>query len=241
MGVKANDLIIYPLSENAVTIEFGNTINETAIGRVMAFDRQLTNKPFAGMYQTVPAYATLTVFFDPMEIVYQNELPGKSCFEKVSGYLKGLTDEHNPGLKVENDMITIPVCYGGKFGTDMEYFTETNRLTVDEVIRMHSESIYKVCMIGFIPGFTYLGGLNPALEIPRKDTPVKVMPGSVGIGGTQTGIYPLETPGGWQIIGRTPLRMFDARRQQPSLLKTGDRVKFEPINFSDFEQYRSEG
>ena len=106
----ANDLAIYPLSESAVTIEFGNTFEKMVMARVMAFDRQLINKPFAGMYQTVSAHTTLTVFFDPIEIIYQNELPGKNCFEKVSGYLKGLTDEYNTGLSVENDIITIPTA-----------------------------------------------------------------------------------------------------------------------------------
>ena len=232
-----NNLQVYPLSECALTIEFRRSIDDAIVTRVNAFDRLLNKKGMPGMYQTVPAYASLTVFFDPL-ILLNSSLPGKTGFDKARNYLLELNEEIGLSLELEgSSLITIPVCYGGEFGGDLEYVAAYTKLNNEAVIKLHSEAVYKVCMIGFIPGFAYLGGLSPALEIPRKGTPVKVAPGAVGIAGSQTGIYPLETPGGWQIIGRTPVCLFDAKRSQPSLLKTGDRVKFEPITFSEFEKY----
>jgi inhibitor of KinA len=232
-----SDLQVYPISEGAVTIEFGKTVDEDIVNRVNAFDRLLQQKAMPGMYQTVPAYASLTVFFDLLTL-FNAPLPGKTGFDKARAYLLGL-NEQTSGFEDagQSEIITVPVCYGGVFGYDLEYVAGHTKLDSYEVIKLHSEVVYKVCMVGFIPGFAYLGGLNPALEVPRKATPVKVSPGAVGIAGRQTGVYPLETPGGWQIIGRTPLRLFDAKRSQPSLLKANDMVKFEPISLSEFEKY----
>jgi inhibitor of KinA len=232
-----NDLYVYPLSEGAITIEFGNIIDEGIINRVNAFDRLLQQNGLPGMYQTVPAYTSLTVYFDPL-VLAADSLPGTTCFDKARSYLLALKDEDTSASKSESAaVVTIPVYYGGVFGSDLEYVASHTKLSADEVIKLHSDVIYKVCMVGFIPGFAYLGGLNPLLEIPRKATPVKVSPGAVGIAGSQTCIYPLETPGGWQIIGRTPLQLFDAKRAQPSLLKAGYKVKFEPISLPDFKKY----
>ena len=235
-STTANDLTIYPLSESAVTVEFGNTIDETLMNRINRFNQLLHQKPFPGLYDTVPAYTTLTVFFDPFKLILQNELPGKSCFEKVSNYLQQVRDDGEPSSASETDIIGIPVCYGGSLGPDLEYVAEFHHLTDDEVISLHSSAVYKVYMIGFIPGFAYMGGLPDKLDTPRKDMPRKAVPaGAVGIAGKQTGIYPLETPGGWQIIGQTPVKLFDENRQPPALLKAGDRIRFEAISLLDFE------
>ena len=233
-----SDLQIYPINEGAVTIEFGKTIDEDIVDRVNAFDRLLRQKALPGMYQTVPAYTSLTVFFDLLTLL-DAPLPGKTGFDKARTYLLGLNEQEGDFEQTgQSKIITIPVCYGGPFGADLEYVADFTKLNSDAVIKLHSEVVYKVCMVGFIPGFAYLGGLNPLLEIPRKATPAKVSPGAVGIAGCQTGIYPLETPGGWQIIGRTPTCLFDAKRPEPSLLKANDKVKFEPISVSEFEKYR---
>jgi len=235
-----NDLQVYPLSECAVTIEFGKTIDDHILKRVNAFDRLLHQNPLPGMYQTVPAYASLTVFFDLL-LLANAPLPGKSGFDKARTYLLGLNEETGLSLDTaETSVVTIPVCYAAALGTDLEYVAARTGLSAEEVIRLHSEAVYKVCMIGFIPGFAYLGGLNPLLAIPRKGTPVKVQPGAVGITGTQTCVYPLETPGGWQIIGHTHVRMFDPNRLRPALLKAGDLVRFEPVSLADFEKYKHE-
>jgi len=231
--ITANDLTLYPISECAITVEFGNTIDEGLMSRISRFNRALSQNPFPGMYDTVPAYTTLTVFFDAVQVIRQNDLNGNSCFEKVSGYLENLKEDDDSAPSSESEIISIPVCYGGKFGPDLQYVAEYHNLTVDEVIGLHTDAIYKVYMIGFIPGFAYMGGLNDLLETPRKDTPQKVPAGAVGIAGKQTGIYPLETPGGWQVIGQTPVILFDAHRQPPALLKAGDRIKFEAISLSE--------
>ncbi len=234
----ASQPVFYPLGENALTIEFGSVIDEAISNRVTAFNRLLNQKPFPGMYQTVAAYATLTIFFDPKTVINQKNITGTTCFEKVRNYLLSIKIGDVQNHAGEAQVITIPVCYGGEYGPDLQYVAEYHQLSPEEAIQLHSAAIYKVYMIGFIPGFTYLGGLDARLETPRKSTPRNsVQPGSVGIAGAQTGIYPLETPGGWQIIGRTPLKMFDAAREQPALLKAGDRVKFEPVDGAGFEKY----
>lgn len=227
---------VYQLTEGAVTLEFGTAISEALMNRVNSFNQLLSGNPLPGMYQTVPAYASLTVYFDPVTLIYST-LPGITCFEKARGYILELDRRSDPTEKsTASRLITIPVCYGGAFGPDLEFVAGRHQLTIGEVIRLHSKVEYKVYMIGFIPGFSYMGGLNPILETPRKQTPVRVPAGAVGIAGNQTGVYPLDTPGGWQIIGRTPLKMFDAGRDEPSLLKAGDRVRFETINLSEFEK-----
>ncbi len=234
----ASQPVFYPLGENALTIEFGSVIDEVVSNRVTAFNRVLNQMPFPGMYQTVAAYATLTVFFDPKTVISQKDLIGNTCFEKVRHYMQGIKVEDARDKAGDGQVITLPVCYGGEYGPDLQYIAEHHQLSPEEVIQLHSAAIYKVYMIGFIPGFAYMGGLDASLETPRKSTPRNgVLPGSVGIAGAQTGIYPLETPGGWQIIGRTPLKMFDAAREQPALLKAGDRVKFEAIDRANFEKY----
>jgi len=233
---------IYPLCEYAVTIEFGNSIDDGALRRVTAFNRLLLQKPFPGLYQTVPAYASLSVFFDPVIVIGQGSLPGIACFDKVCTYLRLLYSENiRPSDDTASKVITIPVCYGLEYGPDMAELAENKNLPVDEAIRLHSAPTYTVFMIGFVPGFAYLGGLNPLLESPRKAIPRTIVPvGSVGIAGAQTGIYPLATPGGWKLIGRTPIRLFDATRSQPAWLKAGDKVKFEPISAGDFKNYSDE-
>jgi inhibitor of KinA len=183
----------------------------------------------------VPAYTTLSIFFDPVKVIQLQELPGKDCFEKVSGYLLSLEKKLKNTPAVQRDVITIPVCYGGDLGPDINEVAALHNLTADEVISLHSSAEYKVYMIGFVPGFAYLGGLNDLLATPRKATPRSAVPaGAVGIAGKQTGVYPLKTPGGWQIIGQTPVKVFDANRPQPSFLKAGDRVVFKPIDMPGF-------
>lgn len=225
---------IYALSENAVTLQFGQSISEETLRNINAYNTLLGKQPFPGMQTTVPAYATLSVFYDVWQVI-QSNLPGKSCYEKVSRYLQGLQSEPAHQTK-PYDTVAIPVCYGGDFGPDLEVVAQVNKLTVEEVIKLHSSAIYKVFMIGFVPGFAYLGGMDANLTTPRKTTPRKAVPaGSVGIAGGQTGVYPMETPGGWQIIGQTPLCLFDAKRSRPALLKAGDEVKFESISYTQFQ------
>ncbi|NCD69043.1 5-oxoprolinase subunit PxpB [Mucilaginibacter agri] len=231
---------IYSLSEQSVTLEFGHEISEELHHQISSFDRLIHSNTFAGFKTTVPAYSTLSIFYDILE-VSQSDMPGEDCFTKVSNYLhqlqsEQLTQPNTPNNSITN--ITIPTCYGGEYGEDIAEVAQLNNLSIDEVISLHSTAIYKVYMIGFVPGFAYLGGMDQRLATPRKPSPRKAIPaGSVGIAGEQTGIYPLETPGGWQLLGRTPIKLFDANKAQPSLLKAGDQVKFQPIDHNQFNQY----
>jgi len=228
---------IYALSEKAVTVVFGNVISETLWRLISSFNQLLVQNPFAGLSTTVPAYSTLTVFFDPL-LVATGGLRGKTCYEKVAGYLKQLSHSKPNQTVLAGNHIVIPVCYGGDFGPDILTVAQSNGLTQAEVIALHNSAVYSVFMIGFVPGFAYMGGMPPGLATPRKETPrAAVAAGSVGIAGLQTGIYPIEIPGGWQIIGRTPLKLFDASRENPSLLKGGDSITFKAITIDEFNAY----
>lgn len=227
------------LSEYAVTLEFGQEISEDLLQQISRFDAVIHQYPFSGFQTTVPAYATISVFFDPV-LVIKSGLPGYDCFTKVADYLTGLQQRPLDHDVKSGNLITIPVCYGDIYGPDLHEVASVNQLTAQQVIELHSSVVYKVYMIGFVPGFAYLGGMNSALATPRKPSPrPAIAPGSVGIAGEQTGVYPLQTPGGWQIIGQTPLKMFDATRAQPSLLSAGDEVVFKPVSVSEFKQYNT--
>lgn len=227
---------IYYLSERAVTVEFGSEISEAMLQQVTVFNTVVNSKPFPGFITSVPAYTTLSVFYDPVAVINAQNLEGADCFEKVSGYLFSLQqpDPTNQPVQLnELNSITIPAIYNGP---DLAEVAKISKLSVEEVIYLHSAARYKVYMIGFVPGFAYLGGMSDLIEAPRKATPRKAVPiGSVGIAGKQTGIYPAETPGGWQLIGKTPLILFDANRRQPSLLKAGDEVAFKQIDQHEFD------
>ncbi|SFC62529.1 inhibitor of KinA [Parapedobacter composti] len=228
---QTNDgFTIYSLSEFAVAIEFAPDISTDTLERITRFNALLCHSPFDGFRTTVPAYTTLSIFFDPVVVIQSPRLHGINCFERVAGFLKGLNrGGSTPALSTASP-IAIPVCYGGVSGPDLNEVARSIGMTPDEVIQLHSTAVYHVYMVGFTPGFAYLGGMPGELSSPRKSTPRGTVPaGSIGIAGKQTGIYSLESPGGWQIIGRTPLRLFDANNAQPTLLKAGDRVVFKVI------------
>ena len=225
---------IYALSEKAITLDFGSVIDETLLKQVTDFKHILSQHPFPGLIAVVPAYASLSIFYEPVA-VYKSSLPGINSYDKVSAYLQSLAGKNHTPLTHQSSVINIPACYGNNWGPDLDYVAGINNLSTDEVIKLHSAAEYKVYMIGFIPGFAYLGGMAEAIAAPRKPSPRRYVPaGSIGIAGNQTGIYPLDSPGGWQVIAQTPLKMFDANRANPSLLKAGDIVKFQPVSFSEF-------
>lgn len=226
---------IYHLSERAVTIEFGYQINDELLTRITGFSELLYQAPFYGFETAVAAYTTLTVYYDPLKVM-RLELPGKDSFKKVSAWLYNMKDMLEDKLLPDSEVFAIPVYYGGPLGPDMEEMAELHGLSVDDIISLHTSPVYKVHMIGFMPGFPYLGGMPDKLASPRKLKPrIRVPAGSVGIAGRQTGIYPLESPGGWQIIGQTPVKLFDVNRTSPSLLKVGDRLIFKSISMEEFE------
>ncbi|MXV17311.1 5-oxoprolinase subunit PxpB [Hufsiella ginkgonis] len=230
-------LAIFSLNEQVVTVEFGNAISDSCMQEVGRLHRLLHQTPFPGFLDTVPAYATLSVFFDPAAVIASGELKGNNSFERVASFVRKLHSSGQQPATAETTVVNMPICYGGKYGPDLEELAQLHQLSPDELVRLHCNATYRVAMIGFVPGFAYLAGMDVALETPRKQVPRQVVPaGSVGIAGRQTGIYPLETPGGWQLVGRTPLGMFNAAKPQPSLLKMGDTIRFQPISSLEFEK-----
>jgi len=230
----------YALAEHAITLEFGNEIDEHVAEKVSSFKALLNEYPFTGMLSLVPAYTTLSIFFDPLAVILNPSLEGIDCYEKVMNYLAQIEEKLSARKStLQPDVLSIPVCYGNEHGPDLREVANHTNLSPSEVISMHSSAVYKVHMIGFTPGFAYLGGMADQLSTPRKKTPARaVAAGSVGIAGTQTGIYPIQSPGGWQIIGCTPLKLFEIERSAPALLKAGDVVKFESITIEEFNKLK---
>jgi inhibitor of KinA len=173
----------------------------------------------------VPSYTAVTVLYHPAEVTYQR------LVQSLERLAEQLDEEPLPQPRI----ISLPVCYGGEYGPDLEALAELCGKTPEEVIRIHSTAEYVVYMMGFAPGFPYLGGLPNEIAAPRLATPRSLVPaGSVGIAGEQTGVYPIATPGGWRIIGRTPIPLYDPTRNPPVLLKAGDRLRFRPINQTEY-------
>jgi inhibitor of KinA len=186
----------------------------------------------------IPAYSSLTIYYD-VECFFCAQGEG-DAFERVKGYLEAELQQLAPPTFSNDRLIQIPVCYGGDYGPDLQTIAAVKGLPVEEIIHIHTASIYRVYMIGFLPGFPYMGKIDERIAVPRLENPrVKVACGSVGIAGFQTGIYPLESPGGWQLIGRTPIALFNKHNHHPVLLVPGDQVQFYPISHHEFERYQS--
>lgn len=220
----------YVLSEQALVITWEQRIDPAIAASIAKLQRQLTNHPFEGMVELVPAYASLTVFYDPLRV--RNQYATLNSRRWVEAYLwQHIENIQDQAVASAGRPIEIPVQYGGVNGPDLPYVAQHCGLSEAEVIEWHSRAVYQVYLLGFVPGFAYLGGLNEKLATPRKDTPRQNVPaGSVGIAGAQTGIYPVQITGGWQIIGQTPLALFDVRENPPARLQAGDTVTFVPIS-----------
>jgi len=215
---------IEPLGDSAALIHFGEVIDEAMHRLVQAACARLEARPIPGMTELVPAFTTVAVCYDPAGV--GSAAPYAAVAAALEARLAGLQPDEAPSART----VEIPVRYGGEAGPDLELVAAHAGLTPAEVVRLHAAGAYLVHMIGFAPGFPYLGGLDPRLHCPRREVPrTRVAAGSVGIGGSQTGVYPLESPGGWQVIGRTPLALFDPARARPALLRAGDRVRFVPL------------
>jgi KipI family sensor histidine kinase inhibitor len=206
--------------EGGLLVELGEGIDPAVNARVHALARALREAVPAGVQEVVPSYRSLLVVFDPLRL-------GRAALEaEVTRAARGLEGAPPPAAR----LVTVPVCYGGEHGPDLPDVAKHAGLSEEEVVRLHAGATYLVYLVGFTPGFPYLGGLPPRLATPRLATPRRTLPaGSVAIGGAQAGIYPVESPGGWRLVGRTPLRLFDAASEAPFLLAPGDRVRFEAI------------
>ena len=225
---------ITPLGDNALILEVGDAIDESTHRRVQAAWRALAAEPLPGVGELVPAYTTVTVFYDPWRAV-QAGAPENGIADWLAAKVRERL-KHPPKMeKFKGRTVDVPVCYGGEFGPDLARVAAQAKLSPEGVIKRHTKADYLVHLIGFAPGFPYLGGLPKELQTPRHAKPRMVVPpGSVCIGGEQTGIYPLATPGGWNLIGRTPLRIFRPEENPPVLLAAGDHVKFRAISADEF-------
>ena len=227
---------ITPLGDSALIVELGDSISESTHLRVQAAWRALAAEPMPGVSETVPAYTTVTLFYDPAQVVRAGA-PADAIVSWLGDRVRERLKDPPKSAKTKPRTVEVPVCYGGDFGPDLPRVAAQAKLSVEEVVKRHAKAEYRVHLIGFAPGFPYLGGLPKELITPRHAKPRMAVPaGSVGIGGEQTGIYPQVTPGGWNLIGRTPLRLFRPAEDPPVLLQAGDIVKFKPVSAAEFAQ-----
>src|SRR5437016_10580597 len=235
---------ITPLGDSALLVRVVENFDdapETALNQVLAAKCNLEASRIPGVIEIAPAYTTVAIFYDPVRAI-----DAGAPVEDIVGWMeqrigdalskidKTRTDE------IEKSPIEIPVCYDAEFGFDLAEVARRAEIDLNEVVDLHSGAEYRVHCVGFTGGFPFLGGLPRKIATPRRDVPRKEIPaGSVAIGGKQTGIYPIKSPGGWNVIGRTPLKLFDPKQNPPVLLRAGDRVRFRSITREEFERSRT--
>lgn len=227
---------IFPLGDSAITIDFGNIISEAINNEIIARFNELKQEPVPGMIEAIPAYSSLTIYYDVIKV--RKVVPeGNTAFETMKQQVEKRFGKPAQQNNISERLVKIPVCYEEEYAPDIHQLAAKKNISTEEVIQIHTSKNYRVYMLGFLPGFAYLGEVDERIAFPRKLQPVNVLPGSVGIAGRQTGIYPLSSPGGWSIIGRTPLKLFDAGKEEPTLVKAGDSVQFYSITTDEFKSY----
>jgi len=237
------------LGDHALVFSLEEKMSEEIIEKIMALKKSIETLHFDFIKELIPSYHTLTLVYD-IDLFYQNNITVKnnqSIIEFGNSLLNAFkhsttnidtknTSKKNTSIQVE-EIIQIPVCYDERLGIDLENIVSKNKISIEEIIKIHTEETYLVYCLGFLPGFAYMGKVNAAIQIARHTSPRKeVQAGSVGIAGMQTGIYPMNSPGGWQIIGRTPIKIFDKDPAILGKLNAGNRIQFYPIAFSEFEK-----
>ncbi len=220
------------VGDRGVIVEYGDAISREINIKVRTMAMAIAEEKPVGIVEVIPTYRSLLIVYDPLAI----DLKGlEDLLQSMESRLDQL--QIPPPRTVE-----IPVFYGGDLGPDIEFVAQTHNLTVEDVIRIHSGALYQIYMIGFTPGFPFLGGLPQELHTPRLETPRPLVPaGSVGIANNQTGVYPIDSPGGWRLIGRTPLSLFSPSKENPFLYRAGDMIKFVRISEEEYHRIRSEG
>ena len=214
----------YPAGDCALVAEFGQTIDEAVNEQVHSMARWLMQQRIKGVLEVLPTFRSLMVYYDPIKISYG----------KLVRKLQACPAWSETGSSAEKHILEVPCCYDGPDLDSMETITGLSR---EEIIAIHSGVDYKIYMMGFLPGFVYLGGLDPRICAPRLETPrTRIEPGSVGIGGSQTGVYPVASPGGWRILGYIPLKFYDPSRADPILCKAGEYIRFVPISRGEYER-----
>lgn len=215
------DFRIVPAGDSALMVEFEARIDPEINARAIAAAETIREAALPGVRDLVPTYRSVMVYFDPL----------RTSADVLVDLMTRAATSGRAAASDRIEPVEVPVCYGGTFGPDLAGVAEAKGLTEPQVVELHSEPIYRVFMLGFVPGFGYMGLVNPRLDMLRHSTPrTRVPTGSVAIAGRQTGVYPADTPGGWHILGRTPLKPFDPTRSDPFLYKPGDRVRFHPID-----------
>ncbi|PTM53243.1 5-oxoprolinase subunit PxpB [Desmospora activa] len=221
----------HPLGDTGVRVGFGERLDPQTHRQVRVFAQALSAKVPAGVVEWVPTYCAVTVYYRPYEISYDD----------LCQHLRKVEAGKENLVQAVERTVVLPVAYGGEYGPDLMELCALKEITAAELVSLHSDPTYLVYMMGFVPGFPYLGGMPEQLSVPRLKQPrLRIPAGSVGIAGPQTGVYPLETPGGWRIIGRTPVDLYDPDRSEPILLQAGDYLRFQPIDVRDFADWREE-
>ena len=217
---------VVPAGDSAIVVEFEERIDPGVNARTIACAEAIQDAQIAGVRDVVPTYRSIAIYYDPL----------RTDSTALMTHVERAASRPAPASRADSPPIRIPVCYGGDLGPDLGGVAAFGHMAADDVVRLHAAATYRVFMLGFVPGFAYLGIVDDRIAMPRLSTPrVRVPRGSVGIAGVQTGIYPADTPGGWQLIGRTPVRPFDPRRADPFLMKAGDAVQFYSIDRAEYD------
>lgn len=220
-----------PIGDCGIRISFGNEVSPTLNRKIINYKTRIETSAIKGIIEVVQGYSTLTVYYEP----YANS------YEKMCTLLDQIIAGQNQLKSNQPIIYHIPTCYEEPFNLDLTDVAEANCISEEEVVMLHSNKDYFIYMLGFLPGFPYLGGLDKRIATPRLKSPrLNVPSGSVGIAGEQTGVYPFRSPGGWRIIGRTPLRFFDVNRNEPFLLTAGNYVRFQPISYNEYTEIEHE-
>jgi KipI family sensor histidine kinase inhibitor len=223
------DIRILTEGDCSLLVVFGKQISPDINRKISATVQLMKEQHIEGVVDVIPAFCSLLINYDPRVI----------SFEEIRERIQGIIKVDVKAGERKKKIYEIPVCYGGEYGPDIENIAKHAGLTVEEVIKLHSSRDYLIYMLGFLPGFCYLGGLDERIHTPRLANPrIKINAGSVGIGGSQTGIYPLDSPGGWQLMGMTPVKTYDPEREKPILVEAGDYIRFVPIDEAEYKRLK---